>query len=123
MTFDFIEDLDEYFCEKYANYDHICILKGYEMPKMQTTERREDGTDYSYTLPASTMRLALQRNRKDLLAQLKEKMTDASFSFTFCPLSLFTRIKNLFKKVTLKKVLPEVLGRYGPSRKPEGCLS
>ena len=30
MTFDFIEDLDEYFCEKYANYDHICILKGYD---------------------------------------------------------------------------------------------
>ena len=122
MTFDFIEDLDEYFCEKYANYDHICILKGYEMPKMQTTERREDGTDYSYTLPASTMRLALQRNRKDLLAQLKEKMTDASFSFTFCPLSLFTRIKNLFKKVTLKKVLPEVLGRYGMTESEAGGL-
>ena len=47
MAFDFLEDLDEYFCEKYANYDHICILNGYEMPKMQTTERREDGTDYS----------------------------------------------------------------------------
>ena len=42
MTFDFIEDLDEYFCEKYANYDHICILKGYEMPKMQTTARGWD---------------------------------------------------------------------------------
>lgn len=33
MTFDFIEDLDEYFCEKYANYDHICILKGTKCPK------------------------------------------------------------------------------------------
>lgn len=97
MAFDFLEDLDEYFCEKYANYDHICILNGYEMPKMQTTERREDGTDYSYTLPASTMRLAAQRNRKDLLAQLKERMTDTTFSFTFRPLGLFARIKGFCK--------------------------
>ena len=70
MGFAFMEDLDGYFCEKYANYDRLCVLKGYEMPKMQTTERREDGTDYSYTLPASTMRLALQRNRAQLLAEL-----------------------------------------------------
>ena len=112
MAFDFLEDLDEYFCEKYANYDHICILNGYEMPKMQTTERREDGTDYSYTLPASTMRLAAQRNRKDLLAQLKERMTDTTFSFTFRPLGLFARIKGIFAKRTFKKALPEVLARY-----------
>ena len=41
----FISDLDDYFCEKYANYDRMCVLKGYVMPKMQTTQRREDGTD------------------------------------------------------------------------------
>ena len=29
MAFDFLEDLDEYFCEKYANYDHICIPVSY----------------------------------------------------------------------------------------------
>lgn len=112
MAFDFLEDLDEYFCEKYANYDRICILKGYEMPKMQTTERREDGTDYSYTLPASTMRLALQKNRVDLLRQLKETMTDSTFSFSFRPVSFFGRVKDSFKKDSFKKVLAAVLARY-----------
>lgn len=113
MDFAFISDLDGYFCEKYADYDRICILKGYVMPKMQTTERREDGTDYSYTLPASTMRLALQEKREDLLAQLKEKMWDSSFSFSFRPLGLIDRCKERFAKDSFYKHFPAVLNKYG----------
>lgn len=122
VTFGFIEDLDEYFCEKYANYDRICILKGYEMPKMQTTERREDGTDYSYTLPASTMRLALQKNREELLRQLKETMTDSTFSYTFRPLGFFARIKENFSKESFKKLLPNVLAKYNTETEDAGKL-
>lgn len=122
MTFDFLADLDEYFCEKYANYDHICILKGYEMPKMQTTERREDGTDYSYTLPASTMRLALQKNKASLLAQLKENLTDTTFSFTFRPLSFFERVREAFRKDSFKKLLPAVLAKYNLTEAEAGKL-
>lgn len=113
MSFDFMEDLDGYFCEKYADYDRICILKGYVMPKMQTTVRREDGVDYSYTLPASTMRLALQENKADLLAQLKEKMWDSSFSFSFRPLGAFERMKEHFRKQSFHKRLPSLLNKYG----------
>ncbi len=120
MTFDFMDDLDGYFCEKYANYDHICILKGYEMPKMQTTERREDGTDYSYTLPASTMRLATQKNKDMLLAELKGKLTDTTFSFTFTPVGLWTRVKERFEKRTFRKLLPVVLARYNATAEEAG---
>lgn len=122
MGFDFLEDLDEYFCEKYADYDRICILKGYQMPKMQTTERREDGTDYSYTLPASTMRLAAQKNKADLLRQLKEKMTDTTFSFTFHPVGFFSRIKNRFEKNSFEKLLPKVLAKYNTGEADAGRL-
>ena len=69
--FDFIADLDGYFCEKYANYDKICVLPDYKMPKMQTSEVREDGRTYAYTLPANTMRLALQEKKAELLQTLK----------------------------------------------------
>ena len=113
MGFAFMEDLDGYFCEKYANYDRLCVLKGYEMPKMQTTERREDGTDYSYTLPASTMRLALQRNRAQLLAELKEKMWDSSFSFSFRPLGPVERLKEKYGKDSFFKKLPALFQKYG----------
>ena len=72
--YDFITDLDEYFCEKYASYDKLTVIPGYKMPVMQATETRADGRRYSYTLPADTMRLANQEKKAEILAQLKEKM-------------------------------------------------
>lgn len=111
MAFDFIDDLNDYFCEKYADYDKICVLKGYVMPKMQTTERRADGRDYSYTLPASTMRLAAQKEKDVLLKELKEKMFDPTFSFSFRPLGIFAAIGDKFKKDNFKKTLEAVLAR------------
>ena len=111
MQFQFISDLDGYFAEKYANYDKICVLKGYIMPKMQDTKRLEDGRDYSYTLPASTMRLATQKNCEDLIKQLKDGFSDTSFSFSFRPLSFWERQRDKFNKRRFKTVFPEVLKR------------
>lgn len=112
MEFAFLKDLDDWFCETYADYDKICILKGYVMPKMQATKRLEDGRDYSYTLPADTMRLALQSNREELLRQLKETLQDKSFSFSFRPLGFFARIRDKFSKNSFSKTLTAVLRRY-----------
>lgn len=110
--FDFIEDLDAYFCEKYANYDKLCVLPGYRMPKMQTSEVREDGRTYAYTLPANTMRLALQENKTELLKTLKEQMLDKTFSFSFIPYGFFKKISNLFSKYTFYKHFRLVLEKY-----------
>ncbi len=118
--FDFIADLDAYFCEKYANYDKICILPGYRMPKMQTSEVREDGRTYAYTLPANTMRLALQENKAELLAALKEKILDKTFSFSFQPLPFFARVKNKNSRYGFVKIFRTVLGKYNLSEQAAG---
>lgn len=110
--FDFIADLDSYFCEKYANYDKLCVLKGYRMPKMQESEVRADGRTYAYTLPASTMRLALQENKTELLADLKTKIHDKTFSFSFLPLSFFRRLSNRYSKTGFLRAFRDVLARY-----------
>ena len=107
QTFGFLSDLNEYFCENYANYDKLCVLDGYKVPKMQATERREDGRLYSYTLPANTMRLALQENREELLALLKSKIADKSFSFSFEPAPFMERLKRNAKD-SFKTALEEV---------------
>lgn len=114
MEFQFIQDLDEYFCENYANYDKLCILPNYKMPKMQATERRADGRDYSYTLPANTMRLALQENKDELLKTLKNTMADKSFSFSFVPAGFFTALKR-FGKNSHSKILCRLLNKYSLS--------
>ena len=113
--YDFITDLDEYFCEKYANYDKLCILPGYKMPLMQASKIDEFGRTRTYTLPAETMRLALQEKKAELLAQLKEKMTDVTFSFSFQPMGLFASLGSKYSKYGFTKNLKNILAKYGIS--------
>ncbi len=109
---DFLNDLDAYFCETYANYDKLCILPEYRMPKMQTSEVRADGRTYAYTLPPETMRLALQENKASILKTLKAQLSDKTFSFSFLPLGFFTRIKNVFSRYAPHKWLRAVMEKY-----------
>ena len=110
--FDFINDLDEFFCEKYANYDKLCVLKGYKMPKMHDSKILEDGRTYTYTLPSETMRLALQENKAELLALLKKNIDDKTFSFSFRPLPFFSKLKNVCSKKGFLKNFKRVLEKY-----------
>lgn len=111
--YDFIADLDGYFCEKYANYDKLCVLPGYKMPLMQRSEQDDFGRTRTYTLPADTMRLANQEKKDELLKLLKTKMLDATFSFSFLPMSGFRRLKNRFSKFAFYKNLKILLNKYG----------
>ena len=109
---DFIADLDAYFCEKYAGYDKISILPGYKMPMMQASEVDEFGRTRAYTLPANTMRLAKQEKKDEILAELKNRMVDVTFSFSFAPQSGFARIKSRFSKYAFYKVLAKMMKKY-----------
>ena len=118
--FDFIADLDEFFCEKYANYDKLCILPGYRMPKMQTSKIDEFGRTYAYTLPANTMRLATQEKKAELLQELKTRMADKTFSFSFRPIGVFGRIRNAFSKYAPHKFLKAILDKNAVTAESAG---
>ncbi len=111
--FDFITDLDGYFCEKYANYDKLCVLPGYKMPMMQASKIDEFGRTRTYTLPADTMRLATQEKKDELLKELKTRLTDLTFSFSFQPLSFFGRVRNKCSKYGFTKNFKKILEKYG----------
>ncbi len=111
--YDFLNDLDEYFCEKYANYDKFCTLPGYKMPVMQATRLDQYGRTYAYTLPSSTMRLAAQEKKGELLEQVKARLVDDTFSFSFQPLSFFKRLKNKFSSKWFLKQFKATLQKYG----------
>ncbi len=118
--YDFLTDLDEYFCEKYANYDKLCILPGYKMPVMQATKLDQYGRTYAYTLPAETMRLATQEKKAELLALLKTRMADTTFSFSFVPLKAIARFKNKYSKYGFCKNFQLMLKKYGLSEEETG---
>lgn len=117
MSYEFIGDLDKYFCEKYANYDKLCVLPGYKMPVMQATKIDEFGRTRAYTLPAETMRLALQDKKEELLVALKNKMTDTTFSFSFQPIGLFSSLKSNYSKYGFSKNFRKMLEKYGLDEK------
>ncbi len=110
--YDFLTDLDEFFCEKYANYDKLCVLPEYKMPVMQATKIDEFGRTYAYTLPANTMRLATQEKKTKLLIELKKRITDKTFSFSFAPVGLFSRIKNTCSALGFTKNFKRILEKY-----------
>ena len=112
MKFPFIEDLDDFFCKNYANYDKICILPEYRMPLMQRTTTDEYGRTKAYTLPASTMALCNQEQKDVLLARLKEKMVDKTFSFSFHPVSFWKRLGGKFSKTAFYKSFKKLLNKY-----------
>ncbi len=120
--YDFLVDLDNFFCEKYENYDKLCILPGYRMPTMQATRLDEYGRTYAYTLPPETMRLALQEKKEEILAELKKKLEDDTFSFSFYTLNPFQRFKNSFAKLSLRKLLKGILDRVRMSEAEVGEL-
>ena len=110
--FEFINDLNEFFCEKYAGYDKICTLPGYKMPKMHDVRVAENGRRFTYTLPPETMCLAKQAGKVELLAALKEKLVDNTFSFSFFPLNIFGQLHHLFAKLGVAKNLKKLLEKY-----------
>ncbi len=110
--YDFLHDLDEYFCAKYANYDKLCVLPGYKMPVMQATRLDEFGRTYAYTLPSETMCLANQEKKAELLATLKTRLVDITFSFSFEPLGFFAAWKNKSSKKGFAKNFKKVLEKY-----------
>ena len=120
MKFEFIADLDEYFCEQYANYDKLCVLPGYRMPKMQETREDEFGRKYSYTLPANTMSLVGQEKKTELLAELKNRMSDKNFSFSFRPLGFFSYVSDSFSKTSFKKIFAEIARQHSVDPKTVG---
>ncbi len=115
-------DLDEYFCKKYANYDKLCVLPGYQMPKMQDSKIDANGFTRAYTLPPETMALDKQANKAEILQELKARLVDQTFSFSFSTQSFFRRFGNLFRKYTPGKVLRAVLTRHNLTMEESGKL-
>ena len=109
---EFLSDLDAFFCEKYANYELICGLPQYKMPKMYETKTDEYGRKVSYSLPKSNLRLAQQPEKAALLAAVKEKLVCRDFTFSFHTLSIFSAWKHRHSKIGFCKVAREIANRH-----------
>ena len=105
MSEDFIKDLNEYFCKKYANYGLISSLPSYESLTismvLQNRNRIEEG-EYS----ANEMRkLLYQPNVEQVLKELKERYVDNNFTFSVRIAPFRMRVKAFFRSKKLPGAL------------------
>jgi hypothetical protein len=61
------------------------------------------------------MRLALQEKKGELLASLKAKMGDTTFSFSFRPMGFFASLRSKYNKYGFTKNFKRILAKYGVS--------
>ena len=62
----------------------------------------------------------MDEKKAELLAELKDKMYDKNFSFSFRPLGFLEKISEKFAKETFSKTLQEVAARYNVEAKDLG---
>lgn len=108
MEYDYLTQLDDFFCEQYSDYVKIAAIEGYRMPEMLTV-----GADGNIARrDPSCMRICHQENRRAVLENFKAAYVDTEFTFNFSYLPLRKRIRDHFRKYTFAKLLPTVLKRY-----------
>lgn len=103
MQADFLKSLDDFFCDKYVNYGRLAAIAGYERPLGATDGER--------------FKLSKQPKREELLARFKEGLVDRDFSFTFEPLTLKQKLRDLKRTYTFKRNLPFLFRKYSLDEK------
>lgn len=114
MSEDFIHDLNEYFCKKYANYELISTMPSYESVTismvLKNRNRIEEG---EYT--ANEMRkISYQPHPEQILAELKERYVNNNFTFSVRVAPLRMRFKALFRSKDLPgPMVARLIRNYG----------
>ncbi len=100
-----MKNLDAYFSENYCDYVRLAAIEGYSIPDMLVI-----GADGNISRKDEKwMRLCHQEKGEELLARFKQGLEDTYFTFHFSCISIFRRIKNVFRKDTFARLLPKAL--------------
>lgn len=103
----YLAALDEYFCEQYSDYVKLSALSGYVMPEVVyvaadgNVNRRD----------SSIMRLSRQPKCDELLQTMKDGMVDTDYTFSFCFRPFREKMRDMRRKHTFAKILPQCLSR------------
>ena len=122
MSEDLISDLDAFFSKNYCNFDFITALPSYEPVTVAMLLRSGNRVTEGQRSVNERRKICYQPQKEALLAELKERYVDSSFTYNFSVASLRERMASLFR-VRSKggALLLALVERYGetPSAMPE----
>ena len=108
-----LRDLDDYFCKKFTDFDMIGAMPSYQSVTLsmilKNKNRIEDG-EYA----ANEMRkISFQPEAAKVLAELKERYVDNTFTFSFRPGTLRERLAALFGRSASGRFIEKLIRSYG----------
>ena len=114
MSDDFIRDLDEYFGKTYTDFDRIGSMPSYESVTVSLVLKNRNRIEEGQNLTDEVRKIAYQPQAAQVLAELKERHVDETFSFSFRVAPLKKRIAAAFsRKGTAGHFLATLIGKYG----------
>lgn len=83
MEKDFIADLDEYFAKNYSNFDMISALPSYKPVTVSMLLRNYNRVENGAESADERKKICSQPEKKQILAEFKQKYVDTSFTYSF----------------------------------------
>ena len=114
MSEQFIQDLNEYFSKKYADFDLICTSPSYESVTISMLLQNRNRIEEGEHMTNEMRKIAYQPNAEQVLKEVKERYVDNNFTFSFRIAPVKQRLKALFgsKSVSGKRIAA-LISRYG----------
>lgn len=114
MSENFIQDLNEYFSKKYANYDLICSVPSYESVTVSMLLKNRNRIEEGEIVSNETRKIAYQPQAEKVLAEVKERYVDNNFTFSVRVAPTKTRMKTMFGITGITgKAVAGTISRYG----------
>ena len=108
MSENFLQDLNEYFSKKYANFDLISTLPSYESVTISMVLKNKNRIEEGEVATNEIRKIYYQPQSEKVLAELKERYVDNNFTYSVRISSAKIRFKCFFGKA-----IEQVVRKYG----------
>ena len=110
----FLHDLDDYFSKKYADFDLISSVPSYQSVTVSMILKNKNRIEEGEYAANEMRKIAYQPDPAAVLAEVKQKYVDNTFTFNFRPAPFGTRLKALFgSKNTAGGYIKKLVSNYG----------
>lgn len=116
MNEHFLNDLDEFFTCHYDDYNSISALKSFLKDNRDSLREVYTEYDVKYNFKPNEQKymLCYQKNKELLLSELKQRLEDIYFEFSYREVPLKTRFKWFFyRRLSFGYILQKYLKKYG----------
>lgn len=113
----FIKDLDDFFAKKFSDFDMISAMPSYESITVAMILKNKNRIEEGEYAANEMRKIAYQPDPAKVLAEIKERYVDASFTFSFRVAPFKVRLSAFFGGSATGKYIAKLIQNYGEDPK------